>query len=90
MMNNTHNLNIIDTQDNTNLSKQIIINYLSKVTNPFAMLSVQDVSKDLHIGINQAYDLFKQQDFPSINIGKRKTITLAAYLLWKMNRKGGV
>ena len=89
-MNNAHNLNIIDTQDNTNLSKQIIINYLSKVTNPFAMLSVQDVSKDLHIGINQAYDLFKQQDFPSINIGKRKSITLAAYLLWKMNRKGGV
>ena len=34
------------------------------------------------------YDLFKQQDFPSINIGKRKVITLASYLLWKMNKKG--
>ena len=52
------------------------------------MLSVSDVSKDLHIGINQAYDLFKQKDFPSINIGKRKVITLATYLLWKMNKKG--
>ena len=87
-MDNTHNLNIIDTQDNTNLRKQIVINYLNQVNNPFAMLSAQDVSKDLHIGINQAYDLFKQQDFPSINIGKRKTITLASYLLWKMNNKG--
>lgn len=90
-MDNINTLNLIDTQDNkTNktLSEQIVINYLSKVNNPFAVLSVQDVSKDLHIGINQAYDLFKQKDFPSINIGKRKVVTLASYLLWKMNKKG--
>lgn len=41
--------------------------------NPFVTLSVLDVSKDLHIGINQAYDLFKQNDFPAINIGKEKS-----------------
>ena len=52
------------------------------------ILSAKDVSKDLHIGINQAYDLFKQEDFPTICIGKRKTVTLAAYLLWKMNKRG--
>ena len=52
------------------------------------MLSVIDVSKDLHIGINQAYDLFKQKDFPTTTIGKRKAVTLASYLLWKMNKKG--
>ena len=63
------------------------MNYLNKLKNPFATLSVSDVSKDLHIGINQAYDLFKQKDFPSIKIGKRKTVTLASYLLWKMNKK---
>ena len=62
-----------------------MINYLSKLNNPFTVLSVQEVSKDLNIGINQAYDLFKQEDFPSINIGKRKLITLASYLVWKMN-----
>lgn len=50
-------------------------------------LSVSDVSKDLSIGINQAYELFKQKDFPSIQIGKRKTVTLASYLLWKMTKK---
>lgn len=64
-----------------------MINYLSKLNNPFTVLSVQEVSKDLNIGINQAYDLFKQEDFPSINIGKRKLITLASYLVWKMNYK---
>lgn len=85
-MNNTNNLQITDTKEN--LKEQIVINYLNKTNNPFAILSVQDVSKDLHIGINQAYDLFKQKDFPSINIGKRKVITLATYLLWKMNKKG--
>ena len=70
------------------MQEQIIINYLSKLQNPFATLSVQDVSKDLHIGINQAYELFKQEDLPTINIGKRKTVTIAAYLLWKMSKKG--
>lgn len=81
---------IIDTEDKKTLNEQIIINYLNKLQNPFAVLSVQDVSKDLHIGINQAYDLFKQSDFPTINIGKRKVVTLASYLSWKMSKKGGV
>lgn len=89
-MNNINTSNLIDTKENKNLNEQVVINYLNRITNPFAILSVQDVSKDLHIGINQAYDLFKQNDFPAINIGKRKVITLASYLLWKMNKKGGV
>ena len=89
-MNNINTSNLIDTKENKNLNEQVVINYLNRITNPFAILSVQDVSKDLHIGINQAYDLFKQNDFPTICIGKRKTVTLAAYLLWKMNSKGGI
>lgn len=84
------NQNIIDTKDNNNLNEQIVMNYLSKINNPFALLSAKDISKDLHIGINQAYGLLKQQDFPTINIGKRKTVTIAAYLLWKMTKKVGV
>ena len=88
-MNNINTSNLIDTKENKNLNEQVVINYLNRITNPFAILSVQDVSKDLHIGINQAYDLFKQNDFPAINIGKRKVITIASYLLWKMDKKGG-
>ena len=82
------NTSIIDTEEKENLNEKIVINYLNKLKNPFVMLSVSDVSKDLHIGINQAYDLFKQEDFPTTTIGKRKTVTLASYLLWKMNKKG--
>ncbi len=87
---NNINENIIYTKETTSLKEQVVMNYLNKVQNPFIILSVQDVSKDLHIGINQAYELFKQNDFPTITIGKRKVVTLAAYLLWKMNKKGGV
>lgn len=84
---NIENIRTITKEEKHQMQEQIIINYLSKLQNPFATLSVQDVSKDLHIGINQAYELFKQEDFPTINIGKRKTVTLAAYLLWKMSKK---
>ena len=84
---NNQNIRTITKEEKHQMQEQIIINYLSKLSNPFATLSVQDVSKDLHIGINQAYELFKQEDFPTINIGKRKTVTLAAYLLWKMSKK---
>lgn len=87
-MNNINTSNLIDTKENQNMNEQVVLNYLNKVSNPFTILSAKDVSKDLHIGINQAYDLFKQEDFPTINIGKRKTVTLAAYLLWKMNKRG--
>ncbi len=79
--------NIIDTKEKNTLNEQVVMNYLNKVQNPFIILSVQDISKDLHIGINQAYELFKQDDFPTITIGKRKAVTLAAYLLWKMSKQ---
>ncbi len=86
-VNEKTNTNIIDTKEKENLNEKIVVNYLNKLKNPFVMLSVADVSKDLRIGINQAYDLFKQEDFPTTSIGKRKTVTLASYLLWKMNKK---
>lgn len=88
-INKITNAELIDTKEKEELRGQIVMSYLAKMKNPFVTLSVLDVSKDLHIGINQAYDLFKQNDFPAINIGKRKVITLASYLLWKMDKKGG-
>ena len=88
-INKITNTELIDTKEKEELRGQIVMSYLAKMKNPFVTLSVLDVSKDLHIGINQAYDLFKQNDFLAINIGKRKVITLASYLLWKMDKKGG-
>ena len=86
---NEINEKLIDTKEKNKIDEQIVVNYLNKITNPFAMLSVVDVAKDLHIGINQAYELFRQKDFPSIHIGKRKAVTLATYLLWKISKNGG-
>ncbi len=88
MNNESKVLKVIDTKENNDLKEKIVTNYISKLENPFITLTVQDISKDLHIGINQAYDLFKQIDFPTITIGKRKTVTLVAYLLWKISKKG--
>ncbi|WP_305113857.1 hypothetical protein [Thomasclavelia cocleata] len=82
--------NIIDTKEKNGLNEQIVMDYLSRLENPFILLSARDISKDLHIGINQAYELLKQDDFPTLVIGKKKTVTIAAYLLWKMSKKGSV
>ena len=72
------------------IEEKIVLEVIKNYKNPFELLTVKDVYKDLHIGINQAYELFKQNDFPTISIGKRKGVTLATYLLWKMNKKGGI
>ena len=82
--------NIIDTKEKNGLNEQIVMDYLSRLENPFILLSARDISKDLHIGINQAYELLKQDDFPTLVIGKKKTVTIAAYLLWKISKKGSV
>ena len=68
-----------------NSKERYVYAYLNKVKNPFVMLSVEQVCKDLHIGLNQARDLFEQEDFPSVQIGKRKKVSLTAYLFWKLN-----
>ncbi len=86
-MENLNENTLIDTKEIDTLNYQIVMNYVSKLKNPFITLTAHDISKDLHIGINQAYGLFKQKDFPTIEIGKRKTVTLAAYLLWKMSKE---
>lgn len=85
MNNNEIKTNLTEEKYKTN--EQIVLNYLNKLQDPFITLTAKEVSKDLHIGINQAYDLFKQKDFPTTSIGKRKTVTLASYLLWKMDKK---
>ncbi len=39
------------------------------------------------MGENLTNELFKRADFPSINIGKTKTITAIAYALWKLEKR---
>lgn len=91
MINEETKLQIIDFKDrltNDDLIKiYIITETLKQVENPFTNLTVADVAKDLKMGQNLTNELFKRNDFPSVNIGKQKTVTLLAYLLWKMQKQ---
>ncbi len=77
---------IKENNRNLEFEEKLIMEIIKKVNNPFANLTVKNIAKDLNIGINTAYEIFKRDDFPSINIGKTKTITLLAYLIWKLQK----
>ena len=70
-----------------NLTNEYIKYALEKVDNPFKNLTVKEVAEDLKMGEAMTNDLFRRDDFPSVNIGKTKTVTLLAYLRWKMERR---
>lgn len=65
----------------------LLIESIRKIKNPFRMISVRDVMRDLHICENVAYKTFKRPDFPSINIGKNNQVMLLPYLIWKMEKR---
>lgn len=67
--------------------QQILIESIKQIKNPFTMLTVQDVMKDLNICETIAYRTFKRSDFPSINIGKTNQVMLISYLVWKMQKR---
>lgn len=74
---------------NCSLNKEclILIECIRKIKNPFRMIGVKDVMRDLNICETIAYKTFKRDDFPSINIGKTNQVMLIAYLIWKMNKR---
>lgn len=69
------------------LKQELIKESINKLDNPWKNLTVKDVSKDLKMGENLTNQLLKRADFPSINIGKTKTITVIAYALWKLEKR---
>ena len=89
MSNINENVKTTDTKENKrySLEELMIIEAIKKVQNPFINLTVQDVAKDLKIGENMAYTIFKREDFPSVNIGRCWKISLISYLLWKTQRR---
>ena len=60
---------------------------IEKLDEPWKNLTVKDVAKDLKMGENKTNEIFKRKDFPSINIGKTKTISAIAYALWKLEKR---
>ena len=72
---------------NEELKKEIIKIAVDKLKDPWQNLTVKDVAEDLKMGENKANEIFKRKDFPSVNIGKTKTISSVAYALWKLNKR---
>lgn len=66
---------------------KIVAEVIKSMINPFDNLTVKEVAKDLKMGENLANQVFKRQDFPSVNIGKTKTVMKLAYYIWKMKHR---
>jgi alcohol dehydrogenase YqhD (iron-dependent ADH family) len=72
---------------NDEIKKEIIKKAIDKLEDPWKNLTVKDVAKDLKMGENKTNELFNRDDFPSVNIGKTKTISAVAFSLWKLNKR---
>lgn len=69
------------------LIKELVRVAVEKMGDPWKNLTVKDVAKDLKLGENKANEVFKRKDFPSVNIGKTKTILSIAFCIWKLSRR---
>lgn len=85
---NTEKKNIvIETKEEITPEQRIVMESIKKIDNPFEMVGIDYVMKDLNICKTIVYKLFQREDFPAISIGKEHKVMLIAYLIWKMNRK---
>ena len=89
------NTKLIDTKEKLNnieinlenSQEKMLLESIKRLKNPFINISVQDVARDLKIGENMAYAIFKRDDFPSINIGRCWKICLISYIMWKTQKR---
>ena len=78
---------VIETKEVLTPEQRMAIDTIRRVKNPFIMLTVKDVMRDLNICETVAYKTFRRDDFPSINVGKNNQVMLLAYLIWKMSKR---
>lgn len=78
---------ILNVQNELTNKDVLLLSSINRLKNPFRMIGVETVMKDLNICRGVAYKIFQRDDFPSINVGKTKQIMLVSYILWKMTRK---
>lgn len=72
------------------IKKELVKEAIKKLEDPFKMLTVKYVAKDLYMRENKTNEIFNRKDFPSVNIGKTKKVQKLSYILWKMEKKNGV
>ena len=81
-------IEINNTKENTMTTEdKIVAEVIKSMINPFDNLTVKEVAKDLKMGENLANQVFRRKDFPSVNIGKTKTVMKLAYYIWKMKHR---
>ena len=61
------------------LKKELVKQAVKSLEDPFKMLTVKDVAKDLYMGENKTNEIFNRADFPSVNIGKTRKIQVSHY-----------
>lgn len=69
------------------IKKELVKQAVKSLDDPFKILTVKDVAKDLYMGENKTNEIFNRADFPSVNIGKTRKIQKIAYILWKMEKR---
>ena len=83
-------LNTIHNREKTMnelIAEKIAERYAEKYGDPYRNITVAEVAEDLKMGENLANQLFRRKDFPSVNIGKTKTVCALAYIVWKMQHR---
>lgn len=83
----TNNEIINEKQKQYTKAELMTIVSMKRLKNPFRMIGVKEVMRDLNICETIAYKTFKRPDFPSINVGKKNQVMLLAYLIWKMEKR---
>lgn len=78
---------ILNIQNELTNKDILLLSSINRLKNPFRMIGVETIMKDLNICRGVAYKIFQRDDFPSINVGKTKQIMLISYIVWKMTRK---
>ena len=78
---------ILDVNNELTNKDVLLLSSVNRLKNPFRMIGVETIMKDVNICRGVAYKILQRDDFPSINIGKTKQIMLISYILWKMTRK---
>ncbi len=69
------------------LKRELVKEAIKSLDDPWKMLTVKDVAKDLYMGENKTNEIFNRLDFPSVNIGKTRKVQKLAYILWKMEKR---
>ena len=83
--NNPLGIEFIETteEEKKKLIETLIAFGISNLDNPFKNITVHEVAKDLNIGRNKAYEIFKRDDFPAMTFGRTWQVMYIAYIVWK-------